>query len=153
MAYTREEALNYLQDQFHEQAKDFAESGFLDDDTQLGWKGVLDRAFLAYGVSRSSLSTAYASDTDALSIEALLDYFALDSFLKRYAARVDEYTEHPSPDAKRSQAYKNTKDARDSALEKCRSLGYLRDATADRLVYLRPVSVDALEPEDTEVSS
>src|SRR5512146_2583150 len=126
MSYTRANAIAYLSAQFYEQRKDFSDSGFSDDDTATGWKSILDRSFFTYGISRANLtsvSLCIAADDDFLKIEALLDYFALDDFLKRYAARVDEYTEHPSPDAKRSQAYKNTKDALAEAKAKVNGYG------------------------------
>lgn len=151
MAFTRANSVAYLTAEFADLAED---TGIATNDTAAGYGGIVDSALLEYGAGFSSLSSASVADADVIPFRALLRYFAFRRFSQILVKRVDIYTEHPSPDARRSQAVRNLMHLMNDAKAECVSYGYLADTPArdDGGVFTRmTLSLDSVEPYDASL--
>jgi hypothetical protein len=101
----RGQALIYVSNEFRTLANDLS---VLAEDDNLGWKSVIDAAFLSLDVPYTSLASATVDDnTQAQSLIALLNYYAVRRLMRAAATRIDLQTGHPAQLANRSQIMKN----------------------------------------------
>jgi len=147
MAFTRADALAYLASEFSDLA---LETGLSETDTPAGYGGAIDGALLEYGVAFSDLAGGAVAESDVIAFRALLRYFALLRFSHKLVTRVDIFTEHPSPDVRRSQAVRNVMKLLDEAKVECIGWGYLTELTKNDLdggVFQRvTMQLDGQEP-------
>lgn len=86
MAYTRANALTYLQNQY---AALCTLTGQITTDSDAGYGPAIDDALMTLGTSYSDLPDATANNADVPAFRALLRYHALKHFAQKLAAKVD----------------------------------------------------------------
>ncbi|MCU7521598.1 MAG: hypothetical protein HF312_15370 [Ignavibacteria bacterium] len=144
MAYTRISAVSFIAGEY---AALINETKLSPDLT--GLSSIIDNAFLAYKPANyETLSTMEVLSADVPGVQALLKFYALNKFASILATRVDLYTDTPSPDAKRSQAFKNVMQLLQMAKAEAIGYGYLSELADEdsgsfqRIVY----NTDKVEP-------
>lgn len=147
MAFTRSDCIAYLVSQFPDLAKDVDMDT---SDTPAGYGGVVDDALLEYGIPFEDLAAGEVAYKDVKGFHAVLRYYALLRFSHALAVRVDVYTDHPNPDAKRSQAVRNVMRLIDEAKVEAIGYGYFIELSKNDLdggVFQRiSLVLDSQEP-------
>lgn len=143
MAYTRDNALEYLQGEYATLA---SELGVQQVDELGGYKSVLDKAFRTLDVAQADLGTASVNDTDAGNIEALLDYHVLLRLQREASTRVSisRSTAGSSVSKQRQQVYDHITALLTDARGRVDALGLAADAE----FQAGYINLDFLEPED-----
>lgn len=118
------------------------------NDTATGVKSVIDRTFLELGTAYSSLSSATADERLYLPACEIASYFLLRRIASIYAPKADVWTEHPSPEERRSQKFEQVTKLMNAAKKAAQGFGYLTEVDgADNMATYGTFLVDNLEPE------
>jgi hypothetical protein len=135
----RENALNYVQNEFADIA---AEAG-LDQSAQLAaYSTVVDQALRTLGYTESQLGTANTSDAEVDGYLALLDFFALNRYLRVFAMRTD-VSVSGAISATQSQTFRQVKVLHDQAERRLNGLGL----SPTEQIEVGRFTLDFLEPD------
>ncbi len=146
MAIGRAEVMEYLRGELTELA---TEACISLEDTQGGVRNAVDRTFLELGVAYSALPTASVADTLYPAACEVSSYFVLRKIANIFARRCDTWTEHPSPEQRRSQQFKQVSERLlETARKAAQGYGYLvtSEGSANMARY-GTLLLDNLEPE------
>ncbi len=146
MAIGRSDVIEYLRGELSELA---SEASISVEDTQSGVKNAIDRTFLELGASYSSLASASVSDTLFPAACEVSSYFVLRKIANIFARRCDVWTEHPSPEMKRSQQFKQVAEQlMETARKAAQGYGYLTTSEGSKnIASYGTFLLDNLEPE------
>lgn len=86
---TRDDALEYLQNEFPEQ---IADTGMASDDSVSGFEQVINNALRETGIAKASWNTAVVSEDDEAQFTAFLEFYALRRFTKLLAQNINVTT-------------------------------------------------------------